>query len=53
MFDCEKSLMWSKSCSQQILISLKPVETQGSGKRLQKERGFGRLQEAPSLLGAV
>lgn len=45
--------MWSKSCSQQTLISLKPVKMQGSGKRLQKERRFGRLQEAPTLLGAL
>lgn len=53
MFDYEQSLKWSKSCSQQSLVSLKPVEIQVSGKRLQKERRFGRLQEAPSLLGAV
>lgn len=53
MLDCEQSLMWSKSCSQKTLVSLKPVEIQGGGKSLQKERRFGRLQEAPSLLGAV
>lgn len=53
MFDYEQSLMWSKSCSQQTLVSLKPVEIQGSVKRLQKERRFGHLQEAPNLLGTV
>lgn len=53
MFDCEQSLMWSKSCSRQALVSLKPVEIRGSGKNLQKERRFGRLREAPSLSGAI
>lgn len=53
MFDCEQSLMWSKSCSQQALVSLKPVEISGGGKSLQKERSFGHLREDPSLWGAI
>lgn len=53
MFDCEQSLMWSKSCSRQTLISLKLVEIRGSGKSLQQERRFGRLQEAPSFSGTI
>jgi len=53
MFDCEQSLMWSKSRSRQALVSLKPVEIGGSGKSLQKERRFGHLWETLSLLGAI